>query len=136
MALLKAGFGRLIDPNKCKVGEVVVKGYYIGDTEGQFGPIGQFIQKETNEKVGLPLTGQLKFVFEKEIETRYYVEIEYRGKETMQKGKFKGKSVHSWDTAYDPDDLYGGQVGKGSSFDPDEGIDCDDCDESGYDSEL
>lgn len=137
MALVKAGFGDMIDPNKCEVGQTVVQGYYIGDNQGTWGPIGQFIQKETNKKVGVPLTGQLKFVFEREIEPGFYVEITYQGSETMEKGKYKGKKVHRWDTAYDPEDLYKGVVGKGSKFDPDSAIDSDDDDTpSGYDEDL
>ena len=78
-------------------GDVLVEGYYVGDEEGKYGKSYIFRQQADDSVVGFNQTGKLTKWIEENVVTGDLVKIVYRGKQTMESGKFAGKPVHDFD---------------------------------------
>ena len=73
---------------------LAVQGTYLGNHEGQYGRLNDFMTP--NGKVTLPGAGQLDWHLDNSVQVGQEVQVQYLGKEIMEKGKYKGKEVNSF----------------------------------------
>lgn len=87
----------------CKVGDVMVEGWYIGSyTSKKYGNQQHSFITETGENVVLNGAGQLDYIIENQIKPEDYVKVLFDGKKTIEKGALAGTAVNQFKSYVDP----------------------------------
>ena len=84
--------------SECTEGQkLVVKGEFMGVTEGRYGDQYTFYEDGSGDQVVLNRSGQLAWRIEQgQIAEGGYYDIEYSGTEQLSSGTFKGKDAHKF----------------------------------------
>jgi len=98
----KVGMGSFtyVKYKEAKPGDTLAVGYYLGTKQGNYG-LQHLVRTDSGNTVVLNSSGQLNYLFENNIAKGDYVRVDYAGEEVLKKGKFKGKSVHTFDMMVD-----------------------------------
>lgn len=102
MAFKKVGNGnfKYLKYAECEEGQVLATGTYLGSRQGTYG-IQHQIREDGGDVTVLNSSGHLNFLLENHVSKGDYIQVIYRGTETMKKGKFKGKDMHQFEVAVD-----------------------------------
>lgn len=86
---------------ECTPGQKLVdEGFYVGPSQGKFGVIHDFKQKN-GELVTLNSAGHLNWLLEKHVNTGDLVNVYYKEKTKVAKGPLAGKDTHAFELEID-----------------------------------
>lgn len=86
---------------EAKIGKRV-EGFYRGSDTSQFGSAYYILEDKKGKKFNVPGSGLLNWKMEQaDYPQGSYIAIEFRGKEKLKAGQFKGKEANKFDVFFD-----------------------------------
>lgn len=100
MAFQEVGsMSNFVKYEECKPEAVIAEGFFMGSIPGKFGE-NYLVDNEDGTQKVLPSSGHLNYLVST-LSKGDYIQVTYMGKEVMKKGKFAGKSAHTFKVGRD-----------------------------------